>query len=369
MLEALNSPLLCDHADAAIGATAHAPSPRSCAAEPHRGIGQGKSFASFGEIVQGRRADGEDFLVTIPVDMWCHCRVRCEPADGPSVVEAPLEKSRRVATEMLRLLGQDRGLRLRVELERDIPIGKGLSSSTADMLAVVRACQELFGVVVSDAFISRLFATIEPHDALHYPMCVVYNHRQGRLLERLDYIPDFRILAVDGGGEVCTGTYNRHLAFSPALLDAYDLLHGQVLDAFREHDDAAIARCALRSTELHVARTDNAFFARLLEQAARMDVLGVLATHSGTCGGFLLPGAATDDDLAHVQAQVAHLGTPFQARTLRVLLDPLLRSALFGDERECQQMALDLHPFDHLQGQRGVDEVGADLGCVCATCF
>jgi hypothetical protein len=55
MLKAINRPLPCDHADAAIGATAQARGPRSFAAEPHRGVGHGKSFASIGEIVQGCR--------------------------------------------------------------------------------------------------------------------------------------------------------------------------------------------------------------------------------------------------------------------------------------------------------------------------
>jgi L-threonine kinase len=291
-----------------------------CSRTLRRNGGQGRSFASFGEIVQGRRADGEDFLVTIPVDLWSTCRVVCEPVEGPSRVEAPLLKSRRVAERVLELLGLGQGLRLQIELSRDMPVGKGLSSSTADMLAVVRACQELFGVVFSDDCVSRLFAAIEPHDALHYPMSVIYNHRQGRLLEQLGYIPDYRIIAMDAGGEVCTETYNKRLEFSPALISDYQRLYECVVDAFAGRDDAAIARCAVRSTELHVARTGNRFLHRLLVQAGTLDVLGLLTTHSGTCGGLLLPGDAADAELDRVQAQVAHQGAVFRTRTLRVLL-------------------------------------------------
>ncbi len=291
--------------------TAQAPSPR-------RGVGHGKAFASFGEIVQGRRTDGEDFLITLPVDLWSRCRVSCEPCAGPSVVEAPLAKSRRVAEELLRVLGLASGVRLRIELRRDIPVGKGLSSSTADMLAVLRACQAPLGIVFGNAFISRLFAGIEPHDALHYPTSVVYNHRRGRLLDRLGYIPDFRIVAVDAGGEVCTETYNRRLDFSPTLIDDYQRLYQHAVAAFAKRDDAAIAHCALQATELHLARTSNELLRRLLERAKRMDVLGLLNTHSGTCGGFLLPGDADDDDLGRVRARLAGLGAVFHTRTLRI---------------------------------------------------
>jgi uncharacterized protein involved in propanediol utilization len=215
------------------------------------------------------------------------------------------------------LLGLGSGIRLRIELRRDMPVGKGLSSSTADMLAVVRACQDAFGVAVGDAFISRLFAAIEPHDALHYPTSVVYNHRCGRLLERLDHVPDFRIVAVDAGGTVCTETYNDNLDFSAALIDNYDRLYRAVVNAFAERDDAAIARCAHRSTELHIARTGNAFLRRSLAQADAIGALGFLTAHSGTCGGFLLPGTASDSDLARFEARVAHLGARvFRTRTL-----------------------------------------------------
>ena len=290
--------------------------PIAPAAAPCRAVGEGASFASFGEIVQGQRSDGEDFLITLPVDRWSRGRVSWEAIDGPSRVDAELVKSRRVAEELLRLLGLGSGLRLRVELAREMPIGKGLSSSTADMLAVVRACQALFSVQLSDTCISRLFARIEPHDALHYPTSVAYNHRRGRLLARFDYTPDFQIVAVDAGGEVCTEAYNGSLDFCPGLRAEYDLLYRDAVSAFAARDDAAIARCALRSTRLHVERTGNPFLRRLLALAGCLDVLGLVATHSGTCGGFLLSGHAAEDVLAGVEAAVAHRGAVFRTRTL-----------------------------------------------------
>ena len=279
-------------------------------------VGRGQSFASFGEIAQGRRIDGEDFLITLPVDLWSRCIVAYEPIDGPSRVEADLCKSRQIAERLLRVLGRTRGVRLRIEIERDMPIGKGLSSSTADMLAVLRACQDLFGVRFSTSVISRLFTAIEPHDALHYATCVAYNHRHGRLLDRLDYIPDFRILAVDAGGEVCTAIYNRNLNFDDALIGDYEWLYRRSVQAFADRDDRAIADCAQRSTELHMRRTGNLFLARLLTLTQGTDVLGILTTHSGTYGGCLLPGDADEMLVRRLRAKLAAVGTLFETRTL-----------------------------------------------------
>ncbi len=313
MLDPLGAQLSWCRTEPALAALAYF-APGQCAVPA---LGHGHACASFGEIVQGRRGDGEDFLITLPVALWSRCRIRLEPIAGPSRVEAPLPKSRCVAEKLLQMLGAERGIRLRIALERDMPIGKGLSSSTADMLAVVRACQELFGAVLSEDAVSRLFASIEPHDPLHYPMSVAYNHRRGRLLAWLGYVPDFHIVGVDAGGMVCTERYNQGLDFSPTCINRYQRLYERALAAFARRDDAAIARCAWHAAELHVARTGNRFLRRLLAQVDSMDVLGLLPTHSGTCGGILLPGNVDAAQLEAVQAQVEHLGHVFRTRTLR----------------------------------------------------
>jgi len=283
-------------------------------------IGYGKSFASFGEIVQGRLSNGEDFLVTLPIDMWSTCKLVCEPINGPSFVDAKFPKSRAVAEHMLEVLGMSSGVSTRIDFTRNIPIGKGLSSSTADMLAVVRAFQEMFGVNITENFISQLFTKIEPHDALHYEMSVVYNHRQGKLLSKLDYIPDFNIIAVDAGGETSTEEYNKDLNFTPPLLNEYDKLYHELSLAFAKKDDIEIARCAQQSTELHVNRTGNAFLAKLLKKANDVNVLGILTTHSGTYGGVLLPGNTSDEVLDRVEAEVTEIGHVFRTKTLQAPL-------------------------------------------------
>lgn len=283
-------------------------------------VGYGKSFASFGEIVQGRLSNGEDFLITIPIDMWSICELIYEPIDGDSFVAAKFSKSQAVAEQMLEVLGMTRGAKITIEFTRNIPIGKGLSSSTADMLAVVRAFQEVFGVLVTETFISRLFAKIEPHDALHYPMSVAYNHRQGHLLNKLGYIPNFNIIAVDAGGELSTVEYNKHINFSQEILNEYDHLYQNLLLAFTKKDDREIARCAQRSAELHVKRTGNHFLDKILKHFAKSDILGILATHSGTCAGLLVAGDAPEALISQLIAEAAKIGQVFHTKTLKILV-------------------------------------------------
>lgn len=285
---------------------------------PYKLNGQGRSFSSFGEIVQGRLSGNEDFLVTMPIDLWSTCRLSYEPVTGSSTVDSPLVKSGQVVEHLLHELDMDDGFKITLDFDTNIPTGKGLSSSTADMLAVVRAFQETFDITFSEQYISRLFTMIEPHDGVHYDACVAYNHRQGRLLKQLNYIPSFHIVAVDSGGELSTVEYNHKLKFTPPLLKQFDSLYSDLMIAFSKRDDRAIARCAHRSTELHVERTGNSLLTQLLKYSTQLGALGIIATHSGTCGGILLPHYTSETTLMQVETEAAQFGRVFRTKTLQV---------------------------------------------------
>jgi uncharacterized protein involved in propanediol utilization len=250
-------------------------------------IGYGKSFSSFGEIVQGRFGNNEDFLVTLPIDLWSTCELICKPIKGPLIVECEFEKSRSLLYQVLNDIGIRDGFYLECVFIRNIPIGKGLSSSTADMLAALRAIQEVFGLLLTESYISRLFASIEPHDGLHYNSCVSYNHRKGILLANYNYIPKYTILAVDFGGAVDTVQYNRNIQFSELQKKAFDQLAVSLQDAFEQKNDQLIANCATESANLYFERSNNPFVREALVVKDEFSPLGLLVTHSGTCVGFI----------------------------------------------------------------------------------
>jgi L-threonine kinase len=256
----------------------------------HAIIGYGKSFASFGEIVQGRLPGGDDFLVTLPVDLWSTCVLTCTPIHGPLVVECALEKSQAVVYQILEELGIDKGYHISVQFSRNIPVGKGLSSSTADMLATLRALQEVFGFLYRETFLSKVFINIEPHDAIFYNSSVAYNHRKGELIKDFAYIPDFHIVAVDRGGIVDTVSYNKKVEFTQERRAFFGDLLNCLNENFAAHNDTAIAECATASATMHAEATDSTFLRNILDAREAYGALGVLATHSGTCGAYLFPG-------------------------------------------------------------------------------
>lgn len=261
--------------------------------------GIGRANGSFGEIAQGRLSSGIDFLVTLPIVIANQARLTCRRISGPTVVECHLLKARAVGVALAGNLGLSQ-YHITIELAPKLPTGKGLSSSTADMLATVRAFEGAFGVRFSAKFISALFAAIEPHDALHYATSVLYNHRAGQLLADFNYIPAFVIVALDTGKHLDTCQFNKKLTFSREDMLRYDRLCDQLMTAFAEHDDRAIAVSAYHSTQIHAERYNDAFLFDVMRVADNLDAWGVVNTHSGTCPGLLYPADIAADKLAEV---------------------------------------------------------------------
>jgi uncharacterized protein involved in propanediol utilization len=243
----------------------------------------GRSFGSFGEIVQGRFSNGQDFLCTMPVDMWSECAIR--PMAGLRGIECDMPKTR----DALALMLAGREISVRVTLNRNIPIGKGIGSSTADILAAIRAASDMFKMHMTPVGISNIMTAIEPHDALHYGHSVLYDHRQGTLIRDYGYIPQWWIIGVDSGGQKDTITYNRDLTYTKDDMRRYDDLVARLDRAFGTRDDAEIAQCASESALIHAKTSGNLFIRDALIVCRRVGALGVIATHSGTCAGLLIP--------------------------------------------------------------------------------
>ncbi len=284
--------------------------------------GYGKSHGSFGELLQGRTSDGRDFLITLPIDMWSICNLTAIERSGPLVINCELDKSKRVAHMLLEKLGIVKDYEINISFSRNIPIGKGLSSSTADMLSTVRALQEIFGFLLREKTISEIFVTIEPHDGLMYKSCVVYDHRKGELVGEMMYIPEYTIISLDLGGEVDTMHYNRKLSFTADVMAEYDDLLQKIRASFAAQDDRAIAHNATESARIHVRSRPDPVRQHVLDTFDRFGAMGVVNTHSGTCLGLIYPRATAPEQVLKLSKEISQYygHGVFITNTLRLLV-------------------------------------------------
>lgn len=259
--------------------------------------GSGAAFGSFGELLQGVLPDDDvDFLVTFPIDRVSRVRFRLNPGGELHVFPAHKWKARTLARMVMDASGWDGGGTLVVDSE--LPVGKGLASSSADLVATARALGEALGLEMPPSAIEDWLRPIEPTDGVMYPGVVAFEHRRVRLRAQFGPLPPVTVVAVDEGGQVDTVAFNAsRTPFSAADKREYAHLLDRLSDAVAAADVAAVGAVATRSTVLNQARLPKRHLAVMTSICEQNQGLGVICAHSGTMIGVLLgddqPGHAT----------------------------------------------------------------------------
>lgn len=257
-------------------------------------VGMGTANGTFGELLQGAlpgpgEADGEGrLLVTLPLARWSTARFELWPAgSGLTVNPAHKTKAGALACALLAELGcaVDGSL----ELHSSIPEGKGLASSSADLVATARAVMAVVKRSVSRRRLGAMLAAIEPTDGVMHPGIVAFDHRRGAHLRTLGRLPALQLVAVDQGGSVDTVAFNRRSAgYGPAERRHYERLLRELGRAVACVDLAAVGAISTESAALNQTRLPNRNFVALREICRSVGGLGLVACHSGTMVGVLL---------------------------------------------------------------------------------
>ncbi|TCJ95684.1 hypothetical protein [Nocardia alba] len=265
------------------------------------GIGVGRAYGSCGELLQGVTARDRHFLVTLPIRRGSVAVF--EPGgDDITVVPQQKSKARRLASAMAARSRVLRGGRL--TLHSELPEGKGLASSTADLVATARAVADAEGRSVPVGELEADLRAIEPSDGVMYPGTVAYFHREVRLLARLGTLPALTIVTGDEGGTVDTIEFNRAGGcFSWADKREYDRLLAVLGVAVARGDLAGIGAVSTRSAVLSAARRERPHLDATIRAARAIGAVGVVVAHSGTTTGVLL---ADDDPRIREQIVAAH---------------------------------------------------------------
>jgi uncharacterized protein involved in propanediol utilization len=288
-------------------------------------VGVGTAHGTFGELLQGAlpgpgAVDGEGrFLVTLPVARWSSARFELRPPGSGLTVSPPWKtKAAALAAALLAELGGPPDGSL--VLTGSLPEGKGLASSSADLVATARAVSAIVKRSVPARRLGAMLAAIEPTDGVMHPGIVAFDHRRGVHLRTLGRLPSLQVVAVDQGGAVDTVAFNlRAAGFGPAERRQYADLLERLSRAVADRDPAAVGAISTRSAELNQSRMPNRNIVALRDICRSVGGLGLVACHSGTMVGILLD--PRREDYRAQLSQVVHLteGLPGQTHLYRTL--------------------------------------------------
>ncbi|WP_206810320.1 GHMP family kinase ATP-binding protein [Paradesulfitobacterium ferrireducens] len=245
-------------------------------------VGRARCPGTCGEWVQGAR-DGQPFLIDCPIDRYAEVEATLKPErPGWTVPRAKTKASR-----ALDLFLAERGLTTGGELRflSQLPVGKGMASSTADIAASVAATLFALGETPDAAELAHLALRIEPSDSVMFPGITEINHVQGNYYKVLGPSVPAQFLALDWGGMVDTISFN--LRFDLAgHYRKYEHNIGKALGLVRsgvEHAD--LEKLALGGTISALCNLEinpKPHFGKFKEWVRLNGGLGVITAHSGT---------------------------------------------------------------------------------------
>ena len=264
-----------------------------------------KAPGTCGELVQGF-IDGRDFLVNCPIDLYAHAHATFSTQAGLHLADADRFSKIRDA---IALAEYEWGFNVShsLRLESDIPRGKGMASSTADLTAALCAITLSCQRQISPRMFASLLTEIEPSDCVHFQGIAHVNHLTGDLIETLPMPQGLRVLVVDCGGEIDTIGFDRakargvYLQHKAQIAGALDLLT-RGLQAQRND---WVAQAATQSAALSQLIHHKPQFDEMVRLAQDAGALGVNCAHSGSVLGLLYAASDTLEDVLRERVERA----------------------------------------------------------------
>ncbi|MGA5356558.1 hypothetical protein [Streptomyces purpurascens] len=273
-----------------------------------RGVVSGVCHGTLGELYQGPLRAGPDpdiAVVSFPVDR--HSRVHFTP--GPAQPLPLGEKSLTAA----RLFLEHHGLSLPPgtwTTHSDLPVGVGMASSTADIVATLRCLSGIFSLPCDTDVVLGILAAIERSDSVFLDEFALHLSSRHRVVRRLGTDIGFHTAYVIEPGTVDTAAVT-----SPLLEhyrrrgEEYEQCLTDLLKGFACGDAAAVARAATTSAVLSQEVLPKATFDRVLAHRERFGADGVFVAHTGCLTGYLFarrPGSRVRSELSAFFRSLGH---------------------------------------------------------------
>jgi len=239
--------------------------------------------------MQGVLPDASAFLVGgLPSRRWfSEAVLRSGAATGePVTMSANLPPKTRAA---LNLLERQMGLRLpeevRIELRSNIPWGKGLSSSSTDILSVLCVANAFLRAQLGPGDLYRIAAQVEPTDpCLCDDISVFYQHTGSRGAS-ID-LPPVTLLYFDAAPGTSVDTQAMPDRWHPGAGRFFSWLLRRLIGAAADADYERLFDAITYSAEYNQQLLPLPGFAELYRLAEESHA-GLMVAHSGTVAGLL----------------------------------------------------------------------------------
>ncbi|PBB23984.1 MULTISPECIES: kinase [unclassified Mesorhizobium] len=263
--------------------------------------GTATAIAHHGELIQGvfQGDDGhlQRGLVTLPIAGLKSVATFVLGVDKGIIVHPDHKvKAAAAARLTLDLLSVSGGGDL--TLHSSIPVGHGYGSSTADVVASIRAVAAALKALLRPSSVGRLAVAAErASDAIAYDdHAVLFAQREGAVIENFGgSLPPLLLVGFKANGGAPVDT----LQLSPARYDSseiqqFGVLRALVARAVRFQDPYLLGRAASASALISQRHLPKQGFNEVVQIAEEAGACGVQVAHSGSLFGVIFDLSETD---------------------------------------------------------------------------
>ena len=258
--------------------------------------GMGMAYGKFGELLQGALPGiNNNFLVSLPITKISFAYFTYDSGEAHhTVCPAHKHKALTLMSKMLDYFGIA-NTHCKLTIESELPEGKGLGSSTADLIATARAIESGTQKQLPLKILLQFLSEIEPSDAPMFDDIICFYHRQVKLHSQLGKLSNLAILGIDEGGIIDTIEFNKKLSpYTESEKTHYAKLLTALTSAVQTRDIATIGKISTESALLHQKSNPKKHLNDFIELASLANAAGIIVAHSGTYIGILLDKAQQD---------------------------------------------------------------------------
>ncbi|WP_168204098.1 hypothetical protein [Aliikangiella coralliicola] len=174
------------------------------------------------------------------------------------------------------------------EFSSQLQVARGMASSTADIVAILRCAAKYFNRTLTIHEILIILSKIERSDSVFLNELALFCSSRHEIIQQFNHIPPLYALYIHEDETVCTDNTKSILNnFYEKNRHSYKDLYRDVVRSFNSKDIKTICQLSSQSAELSQGIFPKQYFSSLVNEMKSFNADGIIVAHTGSVIGYL----------------------------------------------------------------------------------